>query len=223
MKEILKYLKPLLFTCLNCGSLYCTAGYLCEDCYSVLKKYENKDLKIPLAYPYPIFSLYLWKPDQSNLLSRMFSFLKGTRSNYGWAYFAPIFVQRRISFEIESAPIRIVPAPSTSGGVDHATLWAKNLAAITGGTFTPCLLKKGKGKQKQLKSDERRKIEISLIEKYSELTKTETGTLWIFVDDVLTTGSTSLAAFEALGCPEHFEVWVLGHRSLSCEGGKVLL
>lgn len=34
-----------------------------------------------------------------------------------------------------------------------------------------------------------------------------------FVDDVLTTGSTALAAWQALGHPRHFTVWSLIYRS----------
>jgi len=34
----------------------------------------------------------------------------------------------------------------------------------------------------------------------------------VFVDDVITTGSTAMAAYIALGDPENFEVWTLAHR-----------
>ncbi len=225
MRNLIEYIKIHITPCLHCGSFDNTELKLCSFCRETLKSLENKAMPSHEAYPYPIVSFYKWQPGESDILSNLLVSLKGRRGGTAWTYLAERFVTQRMGREISEFPIQIIPAPpSGSCEIDHAYLWARGLAAALGAEVVPCLVKSKSTRQRGSARRQRQRIKMDLNEKYSSLINSPSSQkLWIFADDVLTTGSTANAAYEALGCPENFEVWVLGHRSLSCEASKSLL
>lgn len=215
--------RSLMFPCLHCGSLQCSTLRLCPDCLGTLTRFQAEGLHHYNEAPYPIYSFYEWNPGESDVLSTFFLSLKGERSEGTWQQIAPLFAHQRMTRDLPAQQLRIVVAPSSNGGPDHAYFWGKSIAAHLSAEFVPCLVKSRKRHQRGASRRQRQRLRIEVDEKYSELSKDSTEVLWVFVDDILTTGSTAHAAYEALGSPPHFEVWVLGRRSLSCGASRYLL
>lgn len=224
MRALIKFIKIHTTPCLNCGSFANTELKFCFFCREILRNFENRALPAYDVGPYPVYSFYKWCPGESDILSTHFLSLKGRKSRLAWSYLAQSFVTQRMGREIKALSMQIVPAPSSNGKIDHAYLWACGLATALGAEITPCLVKSMNTRQRGATRKQRERIKFDINEKYSSLVNSLSNhKLWVFVDDVLTTGSTANAAYEALGCPKNFEVWVLGHRSLSCEASNSLL
>lgn len=106
----------------------------------------------------------------------------------------------------------IIPAPSYSRSPDHALCLASAFSRFSGLELYNVLFPyspEGKNrKQKQRIKTERRKIYFSVKEKCILEDKKI-----IFVDDILTTGSTARAAWEALCKPRNFVIFTLAWRS----------
>lgn len=210
--------------CLHCGSLFPNSGLLCEHCEKSIEPFlEYEDLALPF-----VKTLYLWRPAQSDILSNLMLHLKGSLQARAWQYYAQKFLRIHLFSESRRfEKIIVVPAPARGKARDHAFHWGQALSQGLGAHFLPCLRKSPSGDegthQKSKGRSERDLIrfevnEISTIPPISNLK-----TLWIFADDIYTTGSTARAAYEALGTPVNFEVWALSKRSLSCGASKVLL
>ena len=168
-------------------------------------------------------SLFHWKPGESDLLSNLILNLKGAGASMAWDFYAASFAQKYVPALPVGRRLRLVPAPSKTGGPDHATLFAQALARHCGAEFCPCLRKISQASQRGGSRGDRALIEMELVEKNTVMPEDWSEVLWIFVDDIVTTGSTARAAELALGRPPHFEVWVLAERSLSCGASTDLL
>ena len=169
-----------------------------------------------------VSTLYSWVSGESDLLSYWLLSLKGggRRKTWKWAAY------KMLAGKFQELPAHcvVVPAPPTKKGQkDHAYEWGKALAELIGADFAPCLEKAHPKSQKKASVMDRENMSLQLIENYSGLERVTKGTLWIFADDILTTGSTARAARKALGFPPHFETWVLAQRKLSCGASKHLL
>jgi predicted amidophosphoribosyltransferase len=109
-------------------------------------------------------------------------------------------------------PVSIVPSPNQKGTcADHAFYLALGLSQLTGWPIKNILTfqQVEVGSQKQKRATERRDRKFKL----ATGTKVPRGTL-IFIDDVVTTGSTVEAAWRALGKPSQFEVWCLAYQPM---------
>lgn len=216
--KLIEYIHVLIAPCLYCGSLLRGRSFLCTSCENVLSNYRTNFLFENKEGPYPVYYYFRWTSGESDLLSQLILSLKGTRSQIQWRYFAELFGMGRMNYEFLPLPILIIPAPSRTGSEDHAYLWAKGLAEIVNGHLLPCLKRTTNKHQRGSNREARKHIQFELDENYSDLLCESSNYLIIFVDDILTTGATAYAAYQALGAPENFEVWVLGFRSLSLAG-----
>lgn len=223
MKNFKDFVSSLLLPCLHCGSLRTQNVPLCSACFATLNDFQGMPLNLHQEQSFPTYALYEWNPGESDILSALFLAMKGPGRVKRWQGFASSFATKRMSLPMDSLPVRIVPAPSSSGKPDHAFLWGQALAGELGAEFVPCLQKGSLRKQRGASRRQRSRLRLELSEKYSDLSKDQTSVLWIFVDDIYTTGATAHSAYEALGSPPHFEAWVLGYRSLSCGASRYLL
>ncbi|WP_413943685.1 ComF family protein [Bdellovibrio sp. HCB-162] len=221
MKSLLRLMQNHCSCCLNCGSFMISESLLCKPCEERLKFLEQQEPR--QAPPFTVRSHYYWYPGQSDLLSELVLALKGSGHQRAWEHYAQKFT-KKLSSSLHHRRICVIPAPAKKiNQVDHAYLWGKALADSLGAGFLPCLEKVSSGSQRGAGRGERALVEMEAHVKTSSGVDFSTETLWIFADDVLTTGATARAAHLALGSPAHFEVWVLAQRGLSCGASKDLL
>ena len=98
-------------------------------------------------------------------------------------------------------------------------MFAEALSNLMGGKVIACLAREDGSLQQKNKSRKQRFV-VSFqwaenITAEDFRSKIENYRV-IFVDDVLTTGSTARSAWKTLGKPKDFAVWTLVQRSLSC-------
>lgn len=176
------------------------------------------------AQTFKIRTLFHWKAGQSDLLSRLVLSLKGKRGRQAWAFYARLFTQKWIGSFAGNQRIFIVPAPARGPlEKDHAFLWAQELAQCLGAEIIPCLKKVSVSRQRGSGRGERALAEMEVLENYTLTEEQTQPILWVFADDIVTTGSTARAAHLALGQPKRFEVWALARRSLACGASRDLL
>ncbi|WP_168196703.1 ComF family protein [Bdellovibrio sp. ZAP7] len=216
MNSIIKLLNRYIYPCLHCGSLLKSEGLLCEHCRQRLNSYLGQNLEVrPLAI-FEALALFRWNPGTSDLLSTQIAGLKGYHHRPDWSYWATRFATRRMLQGLPDRKIIVIPAPSKNHKRDHAHQWAEALAKAVGGEVHPCLKKVTTRNQRGATRDKRVEVILELDENSSVVSEYWSEALWVFADDIVTTGSTALAAFKALGSPPHFETWALAHRTLTC-------
>lgn len=222
MKQILNLIRRYMGCCLNCGSFQPKTGCLCRPCENALQLWE-KSVDQEAFKGLSLRTLYRWVPGRSDILSRLILWLKGSQQKEAWHYYAQEMCRRYADSVPDGYKIYVVPAPSRTGHKDHAHLWAEGLSRALGAELLPCLKKSGQYAQRGADRGTRALIEMELIENYTDSVDFASQALWIFADDIVTTGSTARSAHIALGRPAHFQIWALAQRSLSCGASKDLL
>jgi predicted amidophosphoribosyltransferase len=212
IKSFLIKLRNEFRTCHHCGSV-CTKHVLCSSCWQNLPRqneslFQNRIRSESLNLS--VLSLMNWIPDESRRLSKLIGALKGGSSTEDFEKLAIDFHLRRLSLGRISEEILFVPAPSKTGEFDHALSWATALAGAFSGAVAPCLRPTSGNQQKLLKRADRSLVQLESSENFSQSTARI-----VFVDDVVTSGSTARAAYIALGRPQCFEVWSIAYRHLA--------
>lgn len=112
-------------------------------------------------------------------------------------------------------PIVWVLPPSRSGGMDHAGV----LGAELWKNFPESQLirmkaseNRGASNQKAKSLEERSALRFAPLELPNDVLSQAR---FVFVDDVVTSGATAMAAYMALGDPRRFEAWALAVRPKS--------
>ncbi len=109
-----------------------------------------------------------------------------------------------------NSPVIVPAPPGQKNFKDHAFYLSQSLSQLSGYHFFPLLsrLDSTSVQQKQKNKSHRRQLCFQLNNNVSHLNDI------IFVDDVLTTGSTAVAAREALSVSKNFIVFTLAWRQL---------
>ena len=199
-------------SCAICQSSLPPIDFLCEDCWNHFDRIRNRgDWLAQPGYPFPVYSLLSWT-DENDAFVR--PFIYGLKR--GWAVAALEKLTQLLVFERRwgrenSSPLFVHPE-SSNGKPDHSRLlglvlghqWGSSAFALEWEQEGP---RSNRMSQKRLNVSgraERRFAEVFSEVRYAEMTSTR-----VFVDDVITSGATAVAAHLALGHPERFEVWAL--------------
>jgi predicted amidophosphoribosyltransferase len=199
--------------CAVCRSPWPPIELLCEKCLARLRPYLNSGENLrQQGYPFPVYSLITWSDETDQFAKPLLHAFKK-----GWAFgaattFAEVLSSERRSLSEVVDPLFVHPPASVEGRRDHSWLLAQALAE---NWDTECLALLPKGHapatpQKKQKAGERanRRFVPVTQENFSH-SGGASGVPFVFVDDVITSGSTAMAAYMALGDPDRFEVWTL--------------
>ncbi len=156
-----------------------------------------------------IKSLFRWPPGESDVLSALVLQMK-EESSQNWNIWVTEFINN-LSGNSHSAKKTVLVSSESASGKKHAQHWGNALSKYLGYPHI-CALKpqKGTANQKELSRLQRTQRVFDLNVEFSKPSNTRI----IFVDDVVTTGQTALAAYNALKKPSNFEVWCLIYREL---------
>lgn len=189
--------------CIHCGSLLVKPSLLCEYCEKILflqcslqNLWEN-EIKAK-----KFLSLFSWEQDQNLILNKLIMNLKGSKQERAYKYYGKLIAARLRTILPIDDRLLICPCPSWSYQKDHAYYLAKALSDELGVSLGfPLLNGIKKAESKELSKSERLRnvgerfiINENFFEKFTKANETQI----LFVDDVITTGATLLAASEKL-------------------------
>ncbi len=196
-------------SCPNCGSFQITKGLLCLPCMDLAQSSWIRKGELFLA-DHSVIPLFSWPPGKSDTLSWLIRELK-TAPQSAWSYYAKLFCAQ-LSPEVCQEPTILISHRSHSGH-KHAFRWAEGLAEVLTLSHIEALELRGPSRiqQKNLTAQDRQTRVMGKLVDFSYDPKMKI----VFVDDVVTTGSTAKAAYKALGRPKNFQVWSLAVRPLS--------
>lgn len=162
------------------------------------------------GYNFPVYSLFTWTPETDAALRPLVHSLKR-----GWAPSAVDRLAEWFCFERSRlGPMSancVVPAPGSS--FDHAKAWGEALGTRLQRPIVDVLQKAPKQVRLQRSRSATERAELRFQLKTPGKTgQNAYGGPHLFVDDVITTGSTAMAAYMALGDPKGFEVWTMVNR-----------
>ncbi len=204
-------------SCLKCGSFSVKESQFCRTCFA--KIYKPGDSLYCRSQPIQTYYLFNWIPQESDSLSFLLRHLKGSKKETAWRYYAKIFWNEIYVHNIElfqGRDLVLVPSPSRSEAMpDHAEFFCQNLAELSGIPMLRILKRTDNLEQKKRRKKDRRRDRLTIRENFSVNMLADKEIL--FVDDIVTTGGTALAAQAALGVAKNFTVWALASRGLGCE------
>lgn len=219
-----------LRACLYCGSLERQADGLCGVCSEDLWSWQSETrglFKNRLQKTLEVCSLFYWVPGQQEVLSRLLHALKGPGGSKLWENYAEEFWRRHLQSYAEShVPAHLlIPSPAASSERDHAAFFTQGLAALSGAKIYSCLKKPAVSSQKRKNRAQRLTLALEWSEGFTkaDFLRQSASKKVIFVDDVVTTGATALAAWKTLGKPRDFAVWSLAYRGLPCGASMDLI
>lgn len=195
-------------SCLNCGSIFINSSLFCSPCVELLiSSFKSKSLK--QIHRFPVQPLLIWPPGKSDSLSQLILSLKDSPIN-AWEFYAKNFYANN-NDSLNTKELVFISHKSHSGKL-HAWNWAESLSRIFGGQHIEALeLVKNTAAQKTLSVSQRENRVMRPLVEISSLTDQNI----VFVDDVVTTGFTALAAYKALNQPKNYQVWCLAWRPAS--------
>lgn len=196
-----------LNNCLQCGSFGFRPSQLCIICEdNLFQTALNSQNFNSVVQGVSCMALFRWHRDRNRILNRLAIALKGTRQQAAWDYYAQRFLSEGLKQQALDQNAILVPCPASGVDADHAYLFALALARWTGIPLVPLLERVDAKEQKGLNRRDRERrsgtkfrLKASLNEKFS-LKSTKA---IYFVDDIITTGATVLAA--------HTHLKKLGH------------
>jgi predicted amidophosphoribosyltransferase len=208
--------------CGACSKALGPVDFFCDDCWRELRARALRGASLRQAgeQEFPVFAAWAWAEENDVYLRPLVYGLKG-----GWGEAIVEKLVEDVSFARASLPMRpreftvVLPPRKPGRERDHAWLFATGFARIWGAPLWDGLAFAGAcagggpageasgQSQKRKSAAERRKTRFS-----AKCPLPRSVDAWVMIDDVVTTGATARAVFEALGRPARFEVWALASR-----------
>jgi len=218
INNFLENIFDIIRSCANCGHIHTKEKtMLCSHCYfEILKYYSEKQNYISYKDQQILtYSLFNWKPGASNALSSLMTCLKGRSPEDVWLFYAIEFIQKRIGLSSIPKNSILTPCPNSKKIEDHAFQFCQALSKITGIQMKVIFTSES---QTHFRHQNRslRELDMNTRLSWSEkFTKSEFREQHIiFVDDIITTGTTVKSAYiHSLHC-QSFEAWSLSYRTL---------
>lgn len=182
--------------CPICNQGFRPVDWVCNSCFEQFLHYidpQKRQLAPGIEHHY----LVEWDPRDHSLDPYVYS-LKGGRTIAAYRWLLQFFGE--VPRGYRKQPIYF---PSR-GQRDHAWVLAKLIAEKTQGEFR-AILKKQSQKQALLGRGERSRQTF-------EIQRAHSAKRAFFVDDIVTSGSTVLGCYKALGQPQNMTVWSLFYR-----------
>ena len=202
-------------SCLFCESVWVKKDLVCSFCWKKIG--EHQSLSVPQAlYPFKLYRLWFWNEESDFFLRKLMQALKGGygfRALYPWTKKLSLkLLEESTGFDKKAKPLIFIPSPPINlDERDHAWCLASALVSQTGGKRRDLLMREAKETRPQKLKTKWQRKNLSLKLKNSSW-KPSSNNSYIFVDDIITTGSTAQAAFKALKSPKSFVVCVLTER-----------
>ena len=227
-------------TCLYCGYLdQISDTLLCSDCGYYLRQDSWKGpptyLRWPGIAPVEVYPLFQWIPNRNDVLSHLVFYQKGKLLKAWRHHLVSTHPKSQDYLQLLKPSTWFVPCPKTSQSwkKNHADGWVLALqdfckeSSSKGSQSNPLSLGpqliiesnqsaqrgKGRGQRKQRRFSSPSHLEFLAYIQSQRV---------VFVDDVVTTGSTAQAVWKSLGKPQNFSVFCFCFRELNCGRGGPL-
>lgn len=213
LRDYLSFIESVLRTCPCCRRCFVPKDVFCDLCWSKnLFHFKNEEIRI-IRNKFPIYPIFDWNQNTKEFVEPLIHAAKGGQRKALIKKIAETMIYHRSNYDLGSEQIVLIPAArSRTKKTDHALEIARALSQLTGFPVLDILRKTQDGEQKNKNNRERAKIEVLNLEKNTWSASEKT--MYILVDDVVTTGSTALSSYIALNQPLYFEVWSLCYRPL---------
>lgn len=201
---LMKYLRA----CAVCKMYFPPTNWLCSMCWKTLEReYLCSENSYRIEKNHPHFHLLSWHEDNHQLIKLFIDSLKQGGPDFIFKRVGLEMFSRFLHFRLwdkKTTPV-FVPSPSRSKiKNDHAFRLAESLSFYFGGKVNSFLKREPNSLSQKRKSKKAR----AFIQMKSERIVSVNQPI-VFVDDVLTTGSTARAAFQALNKPKKFFIFTL--------------
>ncbi len=190
--------------CLHCGAGPAGDSLFCGICENFLWQAhpENHHFSTEKS-DLPGIALFEWHPDQDRRLSKLMLQLKGGRLQTSFDRYAEKFVSRMPAIDCLNSIL--VPCPGKSRRL-HSQALARAFSQILDIPIFDLLEKNSQKAQKGRTKRDREKTKFTLKAPIPSRKHV------IFIDDIVTSGSTAHAAAQALKSTPGFQVWCLARR-----------
>lgn len=201
--------------CIGCGSFFVKVHLFCEVCFQQTVSEELKLHKQKIDDNHLHYYALAWSRNSSSALTTLVYALKKNKSPLAWKFYARLFSVCCLSQSDVDKFDYIVPVPSAAWSSQHALYFAAELSKIYNIPLIDCLSKTSTELPQKMKSAEMRKAALERQVQFNYESFTENmfqSKAVLFVDDILTTGSSFLACHKTLGCNTESSILTLFYR-----------
>ena len=217
LNEMNKYIR----SCLYCGTFLGKIDVMCEDCWRKLRNRKSYGVQKKSPHYFPHFHLFTWLKRSDEIIRPLVFALKMAPAKDFYSALAKEFVLSPLYQELmkNKNKLLFVPAPARKyGDCDHAYALAESLAAQFSGEVWLGLKRGSSQSQKSLDRARRKSTKLQFAEaKYKKEVRGFKNVTVIFVDDIVTSGSTAQAARQLFDNTHQFCVCSIFYRPLENE------